>query len=306
MDSSTKQNFLVKGHTKSQRNNVKSQYRISIEEFLQDILIKNNISDLFECNELAYITLQQKNERQVRDKVAWKLQKRLDYRFGVGTFMVRCEWPSIYDEHNLDYQSAKGIVYAENKCDEVPCKKECTLNGRKAVDIAVLLMSDDRKDYKEVIALIEFKSHLFLNKDGWVKKEFPKDVYKMRAFTQLSRVNNPQDKRIKNADLYFVYIMNSHERSDIDEYASAVAYKDTLDLHRKNSTSNQTTPILCSDVNYQPKLDGEFNDIIKSISTKTKVNTYQRSNINLLGSSFIHPLFCTCMVWGPYKGQDLV
>lgn len=280
-------------------------YNFFLEQQIAEILINNSIATLFHENELVYITLQQKNERQIRDKVAWELQKRLDHRFGVGTLMVRCEWPSIYDEHNFDYQSAKEIIDAGIQDNEVPCKKDCTLNGRKAVDIAVLRMSDDRKDYKEVIALIEFKSHLFLNKDGWVKNEFLNDVNKMRAFTRLSRKNNAQDKRIKNADLYFVYIMNSHERSNIDEYASAVGYKQTLDLHRNHSTSRHT-PILCSDANYQQGLDKEFNDIISSVKTTKKRNTFHRSKTNLLGVSFAHPLFCTCMIWGPYKNYDLV
>ena len=135
-------------------------YNIFLEQQIAEILINNNIATLFHENELVYISLQQKNERQVRDKVAWELQKRLDHRFGVGALMVRCEWPSIHDEHNLDYQSAKGIIDVSNEDDEVQCKKECTLNGRKAVDIAVLLMSKDKKDYEEVIALIEFKSHV--------------------------------------------------------------------------------------------------------------------------------------------------
>lgn len=251
-----------------------------IKQQLEDILVKNNIADLFHKDELAYLTLQQKNERQIRDKVAWVLQQRLDQKYGAGKYMARCEWPSKVDADKLDYP-----------------KQSIVLKGRSAVDLAILKMDTNRDDYYRVVALIEFKSHLFLNGDGWAKEEFKKDVSKMNALKGLSRKGNQADKRIDNADLYFIYIMNSHERSDIQHYTSAVGYRDTLKLHNTKSRSKQK-PILCTDSNYQKDLDVEFSDIISAVNVPN--NSYQRSATRPIGTSFMHPLQCTCMIWGPY------
>lgn len=158
-----------------------------MKKFIKDKLeeLLQNVPNYFEENELAYITLQQKVERQIRDKIAWKLQKAADNKYGVGQLLVRCEWPSSYDENKLDYTGVPGI------------------SGRSAVDIAVLKMNDDRTDYDEVLALIEFKHHAFLNKETMFYGEFNKDVAKMKKIASLPRKNSPQDLRIRQADLYF-------------------------------------------------------------------------------------------------------
>ena len=120
-----------------------------IKDQLEDILIKNNIAVLFAPGELAFLTLQQKNERQIRDKVAWVLQQRLDNKFGKGRFMARCEWPNDVDSKNLDYSKARPLKHSDPK-------EAKQLKGRSAVDLAILEMDKSRTDYKEVIALIEF------------------------------------------------------------------------------------------------------------------------------------------------------
>lgn len=252
-----------------------------IKQQLEDILVKNNIADLFKKDELAYLTLQQKNERQIRDKVAWELQKRLDKEYGRGAYMARCEWPSKVDADKLTYPKQSNV-----------------LNGRSAVDLAILRMNKKKDDYVEVIALIEFKSHLFLNGDGWAKGEFMKDVSKMKALSGLSRKGNQADKRIDNADLYFIYIMNSHEKSNIQQYTSAVGYWDTLKLHNNPKSHSKHKPILCTDSNYQKDLDAEFCNIISAVNVPN--NSYQRSATRPIGTSFMHPIQCTCMIWGPF------
>ena len=269
-----------------------------IKDQLEEILIKNNVADLFDPGELAFLTLQQKNERQIRDKVAWELQQRLDKKYGAGEYMARCEWPNDVDSKKLDYNKARPLKYSNPKGGLK------VLKGRSAVDLAILKMNSNRDDYDEVVALIEFKSHLFLNGDGWAKGEFKKDVSKMKALSGLSRIGIQADKRIYNADLYFIYIMNSHERSNILQYTSAVGYWDTtLKLHNTNSRSKQK-PILCTDSNYQKDLDAEFCNIISAVNVPN--NSYQRSATCPIGTSFKHPLQCTCMIWGPYKGGNII
>lgn len=193
-----------------------------IEKKLKELL--GNVPNYFEENELAYITLQQKVERQIRDKIAWKLQKAADNKYGVGQLLVRCEWPSSYDSQKLDYQNISGI------------------SGRSAVDIAVLKMNDDRTDYDEVLALIEFKHHAFLNKETWPYDEFEKDVNKMETMALLPRKNQSQDLRIQQADLYFIMLTTSHQQNNGNKYASAVVYKNILDGIPKSKTPTLYDP----------------------------------------------------------------
>ncbi len=240
----------------------------------------NGIDSLFQdTNELAYITLQQKNERQIRDKVAYELQKYLDSKDN-GTYIVRCEWPSSSDGKNLDY-------------------KDSGLSGRKAVDMAILKMNDNRTDYDKVVALVEFKSQSFLNDETWPVESFKDDVEKMARFTKLPRRNNQGDLRIQDADLYFIMGVSSHNKRNCPEYASAVAYKDILDLPessldcRKSQLFNEQNPQV-------------YVDKMKSFAQKFVLNGNPATTITEtkpIGSSFEYNLYQTFIVWGPYKAQ---
>ena len=124
-----------------------------ISELTETIL--KSMPFFFESNELAYITLQSKNELQIRDKFAWKMQCELDKLYGFGSYVVRREWSK---------------------------------QGRWKVDIAILKMNDDG-EMASVIALMEFKAHHCLNKEQWPKKAFPKDVKKMCTFIECNDVD---------------------------------------------------------------------------------------------------------------------
>ena len=103
--------------------------------------ILNNLTNFFAPNELAYLSIQGKNEIQIRDKVAWYLQGAIDDQFGQGNYVVCHEWGP---------------------------KK-----GRSKVDLAVL----DNQGYPRV--LFEFKSHYLLNNEKYMYAEFVKDTNKM-------------------------------------------------------------------------------------------------------------------------------
>ncbi len=106
--------------------------------------ILNEIPNLFDGNELAYITLQSKNEMQIRDKFAWKMQCELDKEYGFGQYGVRREWSK---------------------------------TGRSKVDVAILRFNNGQLD--TVVALMEFKAHHCLNNEQWPIDAFPNDVNKM-------------------------------------------------------------------------------------------------------------------------------
>lgn len=241
-----------------------------IEQKLEELL--KNVPKYFEENELAYIALQQKVERQIRDKIAWKLQKAADNKYGVGQLLVRCEWPSSYDENKLDYTGVPGI------------------SGRSAVDIAVLKMNDDRTDYDEVLALIEFKHHAFLNNEQWPYKEFEKDVNKMKEIASLSRTSPDQGYRIKQADLYFIMLTTSHQQNNGNKYASAVVYKDILDGIPKSKT-----PTL-----YDPTNTGQYIYDIKAFwkGFKNKGLLLESTELPMqnIGSSFGYDMWFTGLI----------
>lgn len=138
-----------------------------ISELTKTIL--SSIPSFFEQNELAYITLQSKNELQIRDKFAWKMQCELDKLYGFGSYVVRREW------------SKQG-------------------SGRKKVDLAILEMNDNG-DMLSIIALMEFKAHYCLKKEKWPMNEFPEDVSKMK--------NMIKNYSKSNIDLYFIFLQTS-------------------------------------------------------------------------------------------------
>jgi len=278
--------------------------RNAIQDSLKELL--GRVTDLFSKDELAYISLQQSNECQIRDKIAFYLQKNLDSWYP-GECVVRCEWPSAEDMHKLDYLESR-------------------ISQRSTVDMAVLKMNDDKTDYVEVLALVEFKTHLFLNREKWPYEEFTKDVYKMKMITQLPRNRNEGDCRIKNADLYFVMGNTSHDygnKGDFSRYASAVACRDVLDLQEGNKSRRLAILFDRNDPDiYKEELmrfwEGFCTMHFDFGGTEQRVNTpytmeycgVKRQNvperiIQRIGSSFGYNMYQTFLVWGPYRADKL-
>lgn len=275
-----------------------------IDEQLRSII--KDIPSLFEPDELAYISLQQKNERQIRDKVAYRLQQNLDKEYGSGQYLVRCEWPSYFDVRKLDYSKSKEFG------------KE--ISWRTAVDMAILKMNETRNDYDEVIALIEFKAHSFLNYEKWPYEEFAEDVAKMYSMTGLN-------SKIQNADLYFIMLTNSigSDGANLDKFGSAIVSQDIFALNQKKGNS-QKKPMLYDEQNPEPfikqlkdfwkgftLLTFDFGDKNQIDTTKYSIQ-YNDPNVirktpepvvKLSGKSFGYHIWQTGLVWGPYKASDL-
>lgn len=125
-----------------------------IQSFTENNLhtLLDNICDGFEGNELAYLSAQGKNELQIRDKIAWRLHKKITSKYG-NQYVVRREW------------APQG-------------------SGRQKVDLAVLEMDSALTSVVRVIALIEFKAQSIARKEKWYIDEFKKDVVKMRKLAQ--------------------------------------------------------------------------------------------------------------------------
>ena len=154
-----------------------------VKERLQSLL--ENLDDLLQDNELAYLSSHCKNELQIRDRIAWRLHQDITKEYG-DLYVVRREWAP--EEKN-----------------------------KSRVDLAILEMKADKKSVQKVIALIEFKAHAIARPEpAYYGLEFQNDVKKMRDFKK--DVNICAD-----ADLYFVFL-ESGQNEKADQYKSVLGY----------------------------------------------------------------------------------
>ena len=153
-----------------------------INEILYDIT--NHFID----NELAYLTLQGKNELQIRDKFAWLLQCELDNKYGEGIYIVRKEWSK---------------------------------KGRSKVDVAILKVSANKRDYDEVVTIIEFKAQECLLVEPWIfgNRGFRGDVAKLQSLKSNQNINN----KLINTQFYFVLLISAQNKKPAD-YDFAISY----------------------------------------------------------------------------------
>lgn len=144
-----------------------------------------NLDELFEKNELAYLSSHCKNELQIRDRIAWQLHKSIMDKFD-DVYVVRREW--------------------------APIEKD-----KSRVDLAILRMDKDKTKVEEVIALIEFKAHAIARPEpSYYGLEFHNDVKKMRDFKKDVDI-------CKDADLFFIFLESGQSRK-ADKYKSVLGY----------------------------------------------------------------------------------
>ena len=154
-----------------------------IKERLQYHLDKLN--ELFQENELAYLSSHCKNELQIRDRIAWKLHQEITKKYG-GLYVVRREWAP--EEKN-----------------------------KSRVDLAILEMKADKKSVQNVIAMIEFKAHAISRPEpAYYGLEFQNDVKKMRMFRSQGGI-------FADADLYFIFLENG-QSNKADLYESVLGF----------------------------------------------------------------------------------
>lgn len=158
-----------------------------IEDFIKERLQYHleKLNELFQVNELAYLSSHCKNELQTRDRIAWKLHQEITNEYG-DLYVVRREWAP--EEKN-----------------------------KSRVDLAILEMKRDKNSVQKVIAMIEFKAHAIARPEpAYYGLEFQKDVEKMRVFKK--DVNICAD-----ANLYFVFL-ESGQNEKADQYESVLGF----------------------------------------------------------------------------------
>ena len=182
-----------------------------IKEKTPDIL--NGIHSKFKNNELAFLSLQGKIELQVRDKFAWELQKLLNKKYGKYKYLVRKEW---------------------------------SIDGRKKVDIAILELKlkpeleNKGKTYVwgKVIALMEFKSHNYLDVSAKQKNEYTRDAF----VNDVSKMKDMCDKNSDmTPDIYYIHLQMCRSQTKGEYiYPDAVSYNtaDAITIKNKNDTKD--------------------------------------------------------------------
>ena len=148
----------------------------TIEDFIKERLQYHlgKLNELFQENELAYLSSHCKNELQIRDRIAWKLHQEITKEYG-DLYVVRREWaPEGHHESR--------------------------------VDLAILEMDADKESVKKVIALIEFKAHSIARPEpSFYCSEFKRDVEKMLELKGKVDICN-------STELYFVFLETGQDR----------------------------------------------------------------------------------------------
>lgn len=165
-------------------------------------LLLNHLRCLFHGDELAYYSLQGKNELQIRDKFAWYMQSALDIKFGKGCYIVRREWSP---------------------------------SGRSKVDLAILQVEKTENvnnDYDvKPIVLLEFKAHSFLNMETWPYAAFLIDIQKM--YDMIIEIKDEKDEEsAKEIEMYFIFLHSTQSRKPT-KYQAAISY---VDIFSNNNT----------------------------------------------------------------------
>lgn len=258
----------------------------------------NSLSRLFNnANELAFYSLQGKNELQIRDKIAWYLQQALDRQYGTCKYIVRREWSP----------------------------KE-----RSKVDLAVLKINGLNTDLVEPIALIEFKAHSFVNKEQWPYAAFLVDIKKM--YDMVDDIRTLKDEKgnqayhtAENVDMYYIFLHSTqNQKQTIGGYKEAIAYVDIL------NHSNTICPATSTDyINYWKEFYNDstiynaflnkkgtnqlkhyqkfykdhslFNYKKNLIHYKSGTPSSNTPNIQSVGAYMSYEWFITPFIWGPYK-----
>lgn len=255
-----------------------------IQPFIQTEIsyLMNNLNTLFPNDELAYYSLQGKNELQIRDKVAWELQTKIDNKFGQNKFIVRREW---------------------------------SMEGRSKFDMAVLEVDPNNTDKSEPVAILEFKAQSFVNKEDWFFGSFYLDVKNMWAFCA-------KRKEVDMYFIFLHSTQNQKHVSggygDAITYKDIFDHKNTF-LSTDPSLHTVTSTIwngFYSNAVIKNSLFTTKGYLKKHFHNATSVGNPPQINYNVkfavpkpvfqsVGKSFGYEWLVAPMIWGPFKYGDL-
>ena len=252
-----------------------------VRELIQDTLPKllNKLTDLFAPNELAYLSIQGKNEIQIRDKVAWRLQVAIDSDQDCqGNYVVCHEW---------------GLE-----------------KGRSKVDLAVL------DNQGKPIVLFEFKSHYLLNNEKYMYAEFVKDSNKMYQFCNgnsdihmyfifLQNVPSPIQRPVGGV---LQYVMPTSYAGRLNNLTQAYVYTGT----NAHQIQTQIQTIWSGFGSYNPTNFPNPYSKKKNLSglhffapQSNSVPQFNISQLQNIGNSYGCPCYIAPFILGPYTCNTL-
>lgn len=235
--------------------------KIKIRELLSSII--SQITTYYDKDELAFLSFEEKIERTLRDKIAWKLQLKLDELHHIGyltyKYLVRMEWTPYIDDLKLK---------------------------KRKVDMAVLRQNNDCTDYIECIAMFEFKAHSLQKPESFVKDEYAKDSQKLRDFSHASELKNANVQ----PDLYFIFFQQLHLQL-IEKYQNACTYLAAINSCFRIPMKKGTTKILNKEEEIE-KMHKYWHDIF-GCSNQDDYQVYE----SCLGEYFDHSSYLETVVW---------
>lgn len=151
--------------------------------------LTRQLPELYLPNQLAYLAFEEKIELELRNTIAWQLQKKMDdlCQCGIleGNYMVRVEWSP---------------------------------GGRSKCDMAVLRLDETTDNKADVIALFEFKDHSTQAPEQKYKTKMQDDVKKMKDFLTDG----------ESADLYYIFFNHVHLHQ-VEKYKLGTPYLSDID-----------------------------------------------------------------------------
>jgi len=234
---------------------------------IKGLIIKllGSITTDFEKDELAFVSFQGKNELQIRDKIAWRLHKKLQEKGLPKEYVVRKEWAPV--EKNKD-----------------------------RFDLAILKLDSNCNHVEKAIAIFEFKAQSLARKENWYVDEYLHDLQKMKKFSD--------ESTCKEADFYFIFLMSGQDRSiKNNEYAicsgsqkfetrSTTAYVNSGNLNYNQLVKDEFKKLTETSI--------ANNKFVLKGADKFEKEVISRQS---LGKCYGYEVFTTPLVIGPFKAS---
>lgn len=230
----------------------------------------NTITGRFDQDELAFLSLQGKNETQIRDKIAWRLHNLLEEAYP-NQYLVVKEWKP---EH---------------------------IKGRERVDLAILKMNQNGQP-ANVVAMIEFKAQSIVRQESWYLNEYAHDMVKMRLFAEKNLDINLY--------FVFLMTGQKRVYTDKDPYAPMLAFLPYMsgatcgqpnELHKQMSQCFKAFPTegCCS---FERKLNHKTYGFKLLQEVPTNLNEFE---VQELGTVHNFTNYLGAFIWGPVAARDI-
>lgn len=230
----------------------------------------NTITGRFDQDELAFLSLQGKNENQIRDKIAWRIHNLLEEAYP-NQYLVVKEW------------------------------KPTHIKGRERVDLAILKMGKNGEQ-TNVVAMLEFKAQSIVRPETWYLKEFVHDIVKMRRFAE-------SDTDV-NLYFVFLMTGQKGIYTDTDPYAPMLAFLPYMsgatcgqpsELRKRMSQCFEAFPTeLCS--TFEGKLNNKAYGFKLLQEVPTNLNDFE---VQELGTIHNFTNYLGAFIWGPVAARDI-